>query len=54
MFETLKNAYPKAFSVVSKVHDIVKDKYAWELNEEEMVYLMMHVNRLCSREDCYQ
>ncbi|MCD7840057.1 MAG: hypothetical protein LUG46_05435 [Erysipelotrichaceae bacterium] len=32
----------------------LKEELDFECNEEEMLYLILHVNRLCVREDCYR
>lgn len=54
LFETLMESYPQTYLIANNICVMLKTKYGWDLNREEMVYLMMHVNRLCSREDCYQ
>lgn len=50
MFETLIEKYPKAYQCALRI----QDKMNLRLNDEEILYLIIHINRLCAREDCYQ
>lgn len=50
LFSSLKQEYPKAYQCSLEI-DRVLDR---PLNEEELLYLILHINRLCDREDCYQ
>lgn len=54
MFETVKEKYPETYQCVLEVDQCLKKQYAWKSNEEELLYLMIHINRLCAREDCYR
>ena len=50
MFELLKVQYPKTYDCAIAIKNILNV----EFNDEELLYLIIHTNRLCSREDCYR
>ncbi len=50
MFESIKKEYPSAYCCALNINGIFKNKLQIELNDEEMLYLMLHINRLCARE----
>lgn len=50
----LKDSYPKTNDCVEKVNIYLTGKLHIELTNEEKLYLMLHINRLCTREDCDQ
>lgn len=50
MFETLKKQYPITYNCALNISDLFKKKLNIELNDEEKLYLILHINRLCSRE----
>lgn len=50
MFDTLVEKYPKAYHCALLIQDELNSK----LNDEELIYLIIHINRLCTREDCYR
>ena len=50
LYENVKENYPEAYECVSKIADYMKNELNIEMNKEEELYLMLHVNRLCSRE----
>lgn len=52
LYEIMKTQYPDIYRVVFEIKNYIKDELKWELDNEELLYLMIHVNRLCSREDC--
>ena len=51
LFETVKQQYPKVYECVCVIADLLKDSYHMTLSQEELLYLMLHVNRLCTREE---
>ncbi|GCF94842.1 transcriptional regulator [Enterococcus florum] len=51
MFESMIEEYPKTYTCVGKISDYLADSIDWTLSQEEELYLMLHVNRLCVRED---
>lgn len=50
MFQKMKKEYPKIYKCALEIEKVLKI----ELNDEEMLYLILHINRLCAREDCDQ
>lgn len=48
----MKQEFPQIYQCVLKIRDYMAKKLEWELNEEEQLYLILHVNRLYAREDC--
>ncbi|MGN1405154.1 MAG: PRD domain-containing protein [Erysipelotrichaceae bacterium] len=53
LFKTTKEAYPKVYECAVKISEYLKKELKFELSDEEVLYLMLHINRLCSREECY-
>lgn len=52
LFENMKDSNTKNYECIEKISEYFKKKVNLELNDEEKLYLMLHVNRLCTREDC--
>jgi len=50
MLDSLKKEYPKTYECAL----LVRKEMDVRLTKDELVYLILHINRLCSREDCYQ
>ncbi|RRG00383.1 MAG: PRD domain-containing protein [Lactobacillus sp.] len=38
--------FPDIYSCVEKIQQYLADTYGWSCSNEELLYLMMHVNRL--------
>ena len=51
LFQALKEEFPDVLKCALDIKRIIKDQLDRELSDEELVYLMLHINRLCSRED---
>ncbi|MDY4640167.1 MAG: PRD domain-containing protein [Erysipelotrichaceae bacterium] len=49
LYESLAAIYPETEDCTKKICQYLKNKINCELTEEESVYLMLHVNRLCAR-----
>lgn len=54
IYKELIKDYPNTYQCVLKIKDYIVDSLDWELNDEELLYLMLHINRLYYREDCNQ
>ncbi len=52
MFSEMKENFPQIYQCVEDIAKYFEDSLQWELSEEEKLYLMLHINRLCAREDC--
>ena len=50
MYEKVKSEYPELEGVIDKIREYIVLCLGVEPNEEELLYLMLHVNRLCARE----
>lgn len=54
IYASMKIEFPLISDCVDKIKQYLDTEFKWILNEEELLYLILHVNRLCTREDCYQ
>lgn len=54
MYDAMKKEYVKAFECVMQIKEYLLETLNWNPSEEELLYLMLHINRLCAREDCNQ
>ena len=52
IFESMKKEYPSIYSCSVKVAALIEQQLKKSLSEEEILYLILHINRLCAREDC--
>lgn len=52
LFNSLVETYPETFLCTQKISDYFFEKLQITLSDEEKMYLMIHINRLCTREDC--
>jgi beta-glucoside operon transcriptional antiterminator len=52
IIDVLKEKYPEPYQIVLKVKGIIEDSENFKIKDEDLVFLMLHVNRLCTREDC--
>lgn len=54
MYSDLVKEYPKTHECAQKISDMIKETMDISLTDEEKMYLILHINRLCDREDCYR
>ena len=54
MYRSLVSTLPKIYECTQKIRAYLREKLQWELTDEECIYLILHINRLCDREGCYQ
>lgn len=45
-FHLVKNSKPRVYKCMIKIADFLHDEYGYELNKEEMLYLMLHIERV--------
>lgn len=50
MYKSIRNEYETVSGCVDKIDEYLKSNWDAELTEEEKLYLIMHVNRVCSQE----
>ena len=49
LYEALLNKCHQAAQCVSEIVEYLEDECDWNLNEEEQLYLLLHVNRLITK-----
>lgn len=52
IFQEVKEQCPEAYQCTQEIKKYLSEKLGGELSDEESLYLMLHVNRLCTAEDC--
>lgn len=52
IFESLCAEFPDIYRCALKIRTQMQQTLHKELTDEEVLYLMLHINRLCAREDC--
>lgn len=52
IFNSLIKETPETYECVKIIEHYLRRKRNWKLDKEEQMYLILHVNRLISREDC--
>lgn len=52
LYQSMIEQFPETYSCVSAIKAYFKETSAWSISDEEMLYLMLHINRLCNNEDC--
>ncbi len=50
LYHTIREQYQDAAACVDKISECYEKELAMSLNEEEKLYLIMHINRVCSGE----
>lgn len=50
MYHTLREEYPDVAACVEKIAEHIRLKWGCTLTEEEQLYLILHVNRICIKE----
>ncbi|MCH4207299.1 MAG: PRD domain-containing protein [Solobacterium sp.] len=50
MFESAVADYPDAYACAMKIKEYFMSALSYNLADEEVLYLMLHINRLCTRE----
>lgn len=51
MYHSIREEYPDVARCVDKISDCYKRDWSMSLTEEEKLYLIMHINRVCSKEN---
>lgn len=54
LYQTMKQEYPKTYECSEQVGSYIGQAIHTKLTDEEKLYLMLHINRLYSYEDCNQ
>lgn len=48
LLEVIKNKYNESYKCVEKIKAFIEKNYTYEVKDEEMVYLSLHINRVIS------
>lgn len=48
MYDLMKVKYPDTYKCIVKIEDYFNKNLNWQCDEEELLYLMLHINRLCA------
>lgn len=51
LYETLITTYPQTNRCVNYIRDYFEKTKNWKLSDEECLYLILHINRLCDKEE---
>lgn len=51
MYESMAKEYPDIYACMLHIRKYLEQTVSWEMTEEECLYLMLHINRLCDREE---
>lgn len=54
VFTSLRQEFPEIYQCACKIAAKMQETLHQKLSDEEILYLMLHINRLCAREDCDQ
>lgn len=48
LYSTVRLQYPKVAACVDKIDAYFEKEYHWKYSDEEKLYLIMHINRVCA------
>lgn len=51
-YENLCHQFPESYACVEKIKQYLRKQVDVSISDEESLYLLIHINRLCSKEDC--
>lgn len=54
LYVFLSKSYPKITKCAERVSKLLRKRHDIKLPESEEAYLILHIIRMCAREDCYQ
>ena len=54
IYQTIKKDCPQVYACSERISAYLNEVMHTTLTEEEKLYLMLHINRLCEKEDCCQ
>ena len=52
ILDALKEEYKEGYLCALRIGEYLNTKFRHPLSEEEVMYLVLHINRICAREDC--
>ena len=51
MYQSLREEFPRVSACVDKIDEYYREDWGVELAEEEKLYMILHVNRVCTKEE---
>ena len=54
LYESMIEKYPDTYGCISKIDNYFYQEYKEKCTTEELLYLLVHVNRLYIKEDCHR
>lgn len=54
LFDTMKSEFSNAYLCAKHIKDYLHNNFMWDISDEELLYMILHINRLCVREDCHR
>lgn len=54
LFSHMKNTNPETYEAMCDVQTYLEKELCIQCSTEEQLYLMIHINRLCTKEDCHR
>lgn len=54
LYDSMCKDFPDICICAIHINEYLNKTINLNLNKEELLYLMLHINRLCTREDCYR
>jgi beta-glucoside operon transcriptional antiterminator len=54
IYKMIKNKFPDIYDCTIRIRDYLCKTLDFKLSDEELLYLMIYINRLCTCEDCYR
>ncbi|MBS4207112.1 PRD domain-containing protein [Bacillus sp. FJAT-50079] len=49
LYDVVKNKYPQAFTCALKISQLLEGTMRWTVNQEEVLYLTLHIHRLTTK-----
>ena len=50
MYQSIREEFPEIAECIDKIEAYFEKRFDIQLSEEEKMYLMLHINRICVRE----
>jgi beta-glucoside operon transcriptional antiterminator len=54
LYDSMKKQYKEIYKCICKIREYFFKKLNMDISKEEQLYLMIHINRVSSQEDCYR
>lgn len=54
LFETIQQEFNQAYICSNHIKEYLIRNLNWDISDEELLYMILHINRMCIREDCHQ